>query len=278
MSRSVLLTGATGFVGSRLAQALTERGDRVTNIPRTTPATSAQVAAAVTQAFDGAQPDIVCSLATSRPRATAAQVGAIVDATVLLPSLLIHECVEREIPIVITASYMKRPGDTAPSIYSALRAAIEPVLDWAATHRALRCMTLSLTSVHGPGDLRPKLLAALLAAARSGEPIDMVAPERRIDPIHVDDVACAYLAAFDLLAQPDAATNQRFDVCSGDPITLGALVELIEQLSGRSIDARWGARPAGASDLVEPPARPNWIPGWQPRHTLTETINRELQP
>lgn len=274
MSRSVLVTGATGFVGSRLAQALTERGDRVTNIPRTTPATSAQVAAVVTRAFDETQPDIVCSLATSRPRATAAQVGAIVDANVLLPTLLIHECVERGVPLVVTASYMAQHGATAPSIYSALRAGLEPLLDWAATHRALRCMTLSLTSVHGPGDPRPKLLGALLAAARSGEPIDMVAASRRIDPIHVDDVVGAYLAAFDLLAQPETATNQRFDVSSGAPITLADLVELVEQISGRSIDARWSARASSAADRVEPPAHPAWLPGWRPRHTLTETIER----
>jgi nucleoside-diphosphate-sugar epimerase len=277
MTRSVLLTGATGFVGSRLAQALTDRGDRVTNIPRTTPATSAQVAAAVTQAFDAAQPDIVCSLATSRPRATAAQVGAIIDAIVLLPTLLIHECVERGIPIVVTASYMAQRGAIAPSIYSAVRAGLEPILDWAATHRALRCMTLSLTSVHGPGDPRPKLLGALLAAARSGEPIDMVAPERRIDPIHVDDVVAAYLTAIDLLAEPDTATNQRFGGSSGEPITLAELVALVEQISARPINARWGARTSSAADLVDPPVRPSWLPGWQPRHTLTETIERELQ-
>jgi nucleoside-diphosphate-sugar epimerase len=271
MSRSILITGGTGFVGSRLTRKLEAYGDHVTNIPRSAPGTSAQVAAAVTQAFDEAQPDLVCSLAISRAHATLEQVGDAADAAVRLPAMLIHECARREIPLIVTASYMLQRGGTAPTLFSALRGGVEQMLDWAALHANLRCVTLSLTSVHGPGDARAKLIGELLRAARSGEAIEMAPPERLLDLVHVDDVTDAYLRAAELLADPAFATNQHFDVSSGHATPLAQIVAQIEQQTGRPIDARWNTRPMRPSDLVDPPAHPSWLPGWSPcSHSANE--------
>jgi nucleoside-diphosphate-sugar epimerase len=296
MSRSVLITGATGYTGSRLARRMVERGDRVTILARhgssllqlgeaaehvavvriAESGAGADVADAVEQALERAQPDLVCSLATTRTRASLADVAQIADAVVRLPTLLIAACARERMPLITTASYMHAPGSVAPSIYSALRAGPDPVLEWACAHEGLRAVVLSLTSVHGPGDARAKLLVALLDAARNGTPIDLVHPGRRIDFVHVDDVVEAYLVAQQVLDGDAAGAPQRYDVSSGELLTLADAVELVERLTGRSIDARWNARSTTPSDLVEPPHPPRWLPGWRPARRLSETIAQEF--
>lgn len=288
-----LITGGTGFVGSRLAQRLLDEGWHVHLLTRagskldalgasrghvritriSDPDSAAATASAVEAAMDAADPDVVFSLATLRQRSTLEQVAQLVDATVRLPTLLVAALAERGGGrIITTASYQHASGLVAPTIFSAARGGIDPILEWAGTHTGVRCATLSLTSVYGPDDQRGKLLPALLDAARSESPIGLVAPDRVLDLVHVDDVARAYVRAAQLIREDVIGSGERYDVSSGERVTLRELVAAVEQAAGRPIDARWNARAASASDEVDPPSKPSWVPGWTPRMALTDGL------
>lgn len=289
MTSCAVVTGGTGFTGRRLVTQLVEAGWNVAVLARETSSTrelgavaevvrivridpeqrASDVAAAVDQAIGNApEPPVVFSLATLRTCESLADAAAMLDANVRLPALLAAALARRGGGrLITTASYMLDRGGVAPSMFSASRGAVDPILDWAAAHGSVRVTTLAPTSIYGPGDSRAKVFAAVMGAARSGAPIEMANPDRLLDLIHVDDVARAFVQA---AAMPEAPTGavDRFDVSSGRSTTLRELVAAVEDATGRAIDARWGGRPSGASDAVGPPVSPTWVPGWHPEISL----------
>ncbi|MCZ4496736.1 MAG: NAD(P)-dependent oxidoreductase [Thermoleophilia bacterium] len=294
---AVLVTGGSGFLGGHLVRALVERGDAVhlllragsvlapqleerltvTRIPE--PTDSDAAADAVQLALETSAPDLVISLATLRDVSDLRAAARMFDANVRLPALLAAGLAARGGGgMITTASYMLAPGGTAPSLYSASRASIDPVLDWACAHHDITTATLALTSLYGPGDTRAKVLAALLRAADSGAPMPLVHPDRRLDMLHVSDAVRAYLHAADLLAAGELAPRARHEVTSAAPTTLGELVAAVEAATGRPIDARWGERATTPSDAVDPPRTPNWLPGWKPAVTLDAGLATIVRP
>jgi CDP-3, 6-dideoxy-D-glycero-L-glycero-4-hexulose-4-reductase len=303
MTRHALVTGGTGFTGSHLVRALLDDGwtvrllaqhdslldqlgdaaERVdvTRIPASADADA--IASAVEVAFADGIPDCVFSLAISRDTTSLRAVAAAVDANVRLPAVLIAALAARGGGNIVTsASYMYGREGVAPSLFSATRGAVDPLLNWANAHGHVRSATLALTSIYGPGDSRSKLVARLVRAAQQGEAIDLVDPTRVLDHVYVDDVASAYVHAANLLCCGELDAFSRFDVSSGKLTTLSELVAHIERIAGTKIDARWGARPPRVSDQVDPSESPAWLPGWQPATTLeaglTSTIVGSARP
>ncbi len=273
-SPSVLVTGGAGFTGSAVVAHLRTLGWSVQLLERVDArASSDAVADSITRSFAAAEPDVVLSIATRRTCASAREVAAMLDANVRLPGLLLAELARRGGGrIVTTSSFQTSRGATAPTLYAATRQSVDALAGWACAHASVRWVSLAPTTIHGPGDQRTKLVAALLAAARTGAPIDMVAPTRLVDFVHVSDVAHAYEVAARALLDGSLGAGERFDVCSGEQLTLARLVDVVERETGRPIDARWGAVAMRPSDLVDPPASPVWLPGWAPTRSITQTL------
>ena len=135
---------------------------------------------------------------------------------------------------------------------------------------------LRLFSTYGPGDHPERLIARLVAAARRGGVVDLSHPLVTRDWVHVDDVVEAYLAA---ARAGEGAAGRLFNIGSGRSASVGELVELVSQLSGGKLGVRWGAFP------VVPQDRSEWVAdigqagtglGWRPRIGLEHGLHALL--
>jgi dTDP-6-deoxy-L-talose 4-dehydrogenase (NAD+) len=91
--------------------------------------------------------------------------------------------------------------------------------------------------IHGPGDPRTRLIPSIVEQLRRGVMVELTDGSQIRDHLHVSDVGAAIAS----IALSDAGGV--FNVCSGEPVTLRHVVEVVAGVVGRPDLLRFGARP-----------------------------------
>jgi len=126
--------------------------------------------------------------------------------------------------------------------------------------------------LYGPAENPGRLVAAAANAMLSGERFVCVHPDHVRDYLHVDDVASAFVAL--LAADVEGDVN----IASGEPVTLGAIVQEVARASGRPDLAALEPAPddAGPRVLTAGAARLRNGTGWEPRFNLAVGVDQTV--
>lgn len=280
-SKRALVTGATGFVGGHLVRRLVDDGWSVDALVRNSAATLPEGVNVheIPGPIDGLialvadlKPEVCFHLATAfRGVHVPADIEPMVTANVGFGTAL-AEAVNRagECTFVNTGTVWQH-YDRAPyspvSLYAAMKQAFSDVLRFYVEVEGMRVVTLELADTYGPGDTRPKLLPILLTNAREGKQMQMTDGTQLIALMHVDDAVSGLLAAA-AVGEP----GETYGVNGDETLTLRDLVARFESVSGLSVDAVWGARPARPREMMR-----EWMvsgppPGWTPQVSLDAGI------
>lgn len=287
----VLITGATGYVGTHLARKLAQGGASVAALvrPESDTARLADAGSVALRAYDGTldslvaavravQPDCVFHLASlSRVEVAREQVDALVQANIVLGVHLLEAL--RDVPgcRLINAGtysqYAAAGGYEPDSLYAVTKQAFELFVDYAAATAALAAVTLVVFDVYGEDDWRPKLLTSLVDSALTGRPFPATEGHQRLDFVHVEDVVQGFVHAAQLPAVPG---HRRYRLDSGARISLRELGAAIERLAGSRMDIRWGELPYRPGQKMAVLERGERLPGWQARVDLENGIRRYI--
>lgn len=283
-----LVTGSTGFVGAHLVGHLASMGWEVARLLRRDLETSERDFAVAVHdySWDGttrsamrvmadARPDVVFHLAAlfvaeHGPDDVAPLISANLFTGAQIAEAMLH-CGCRRLVNAGTSWQRSLAGTYDPvCLYAATKQAFEDLLAYYVTAERFHVITLRLYDTYGADDRRPKLFAALKAAAASGEPISMSPGEQLLDLVHVDDVVRAFAMAGEAL-KGEGAGMEGYDVSSGRRVSLRDVVELYGNVVGRQVPVVWGARPYRRREvMVPPPGRE--LPGWEPSISLEDGI------
>jgi nucleoside-diphosphate-sugar epimerase len=281
-----LVTGATGFLGSRLAARLTSGGWEVHAVVRGASKTD-RIAGATCHAIDqtpqalaaavrAARPDVVFHTAAyGRIRHRPEDVEPIIDANFSFGVRLLEAMAAVDCRVLVNcATYWEydTAGAYAPnSLYAASKRAFQDVVTYQALRAGLRAVSLVLFDVYGPADWRNRLVTQFTQAARQGTSLPATAGEQLLDLVHVDDVADGLIAAAGLArAAPPAHAVYALD--GGRRVTPRELARLIETVSGRPLDVRWGEVPYSDGQIFRPVETLPRLPGWQARIGLEDGL------
>jgi nucleoside-diphosphate-sugar epimerase len=301
---SVLVTGATGFVGGHLVRALLEEGRTVHAVlrPSSDPEALRDLPRGVIgHTHDGSTAGLVSIVRAAHPGIVfhlasrfvaehqSEDVEPLVRGNLLFGSQLLEAMTACNVrALVNTGTSWQHYGGGSYSpvcLYAATKQAYEAILQFYVEARHLRVITLKLFETYGPRDRRPKLLGLLRKALISGEPLAMSGGEQLLDLVHVDDVVAAYLVAARRVRSFTEGRHEIYSVHSGEPIRLKDLVELYFKLGDRSLDVSWGSRPYREREVMTPWNEGAWLPGWRPTtplrkglQDLIEAHDREDRP
>lgn len=303
MTRVALVTGGTGFIGRGLIKELLGAGWSVhcLHVPGTEGAVAGLAGpslrlhpvgddAATWQAKVAAvRPDVVFHLASLyRAEHAAEDVEPLVRSNILFGCQLLEAVTAagcRRFVNIGTSWQHFRDSDYDPvCLYAATKQAFEDVAEYYVRARGLNMVTLKLFDTYGPEDDRPKLLPALIGLCSRGGRLSLSAGEQQVDMVYVADVVAAIVgAAWRLLDQKGAPPtgdgddrSECFAVDAGKRVSLRQLVALIERLSGRALDVRWGERPYREREVMHPWSRGERLPGWAPRVSLEDGLQMTL--
>lgn len=288
---NVLLTGATGYLGGRLARACVARGHRVAILRRRLSSLDGlhgllgDIAVydldcgGLAEAFRDHRFDAVIHAAACYGR-QGESLREIVQANVAFPLALLEHAAEAGVPLFINT-------DTSlDRLLNAYALSKKQFADWgrfAAGQGRVRFVNLVLEHFYGPGDDDSKFVSFVIRKCLSrAAAIDLSPGEQRRDFIYVDDVVRAYLA---LLAEADRLDGAwlEFGLGSGDAVSIRELVELIHLLTETDTRLNFGALPyrAGERMLSCADTRPLRQLGWSPevplRKGLEITVAEEKQ-
>ena len=284
---TVLVTGATGFVGSHLTRKLLAAGARVHCLVRPTSARDRLPAAATAEAHDGSTADAQAILARVRPQVVfhlathfvaqhqTRDVEPLVGSNLLFTAQLLEAVACAGVAHLVNAGTAWQHRTEAPSapvtLYAATKQAAEALINYYADAAPLGVVTLKLYDTYGPDDPRQKLFTLLARASAGGKPLPMSPGEQLLELVHVDDACDAFLAAGERLLGGEGSGHERFTVPAQRRYTLREVVDLYGAVTGRKVPVVWGGRPYRAREVMVP-----WegtpLPAWRARIALPDGI------
>jgi CDP-paratose synthetase len=280
----IVVTGATGYLGSHLVRALLARGDQVAVLSRDPSRCAAGRLA-------GLQSRLVCTALTAEGMRSAVGTGA--DAVLHLAASYgragesADQLVEANVrlPLSLMLAAGTRIGAWL-SVGSALPAEVSPYALSKQQHaqwlRALPPADLAprvhlpFQQFYGPGDDATKFPMRVVRTLLAGGPLAATVGTQVRDMLFIDDAVAALVTVLDRAAgtQP----WQEFAVGSGEPTTVRSFIEAVHRQTGERSRLDFGAvplRPGEPAALVADTTALRNL-GWVPRIPLAEGIARTI--
>jgi len=290
----VLITGATGFIGSHVARAFVHAGDRVAalvrpasdrarlrdlaaelefvpgdlndldGVRRTAAALRPELCVhlawyAVPGKYPSALENLECAHATQELALALARGGC-------RRLVGVGSCAEYDTDL----GYLSEASPLRPrNLYAATKAATQLTLEQLARRLPIEIAWARLFYQYGPHEPETRLVAAVIRSLLRGERARTTRGEQVRDYLHVTDVAAAVRAV--ALAGLCGVVN----VGSGQPVSVAALVGTIARLMGRAELLELGALPTDPDEprfVCANNRRLREQTPWAPRYDLEQGL------
>ena len=282
----VLITGISGYTGSRLAHYFAELGVEVHGIVRVSSMRNYLYGVnctlheydgsygALERVFGAYKFDAVFHLAAiSTYQCAGDNIAGMIGANITFGTQLLEAMAQRGCrKLVNTSTYWQHytgSGYQPNSFYAATKQAFENIVDFYCFEHDMSAISLKLFDIYGAGDTRSKVFGLINRAHAAGEALDMTEGEQKICVVDVDDVVRAYEIA---VTQLKTGAHQRYFVGT-EPRALRDVVEIYIALSGQDVQINWGALPYREKQIMVPYVG-DLLPDWQPHNSLEDTIRK----
>jgi nucleoside-diphosphate-sugar epimerase len=289
----VLVTGAGGFVGLHVVRRLLADRHEVVAVDRSSEHLSRIVAEtpgvspvtvnlddtdAVRDLLRKTTPDALIHLAwyanpsdylTSHLNlASLAMTTALVDATLSVGCrklVLVGSCAEyapQNRPVVESDLVDAR------TLYAACKHSAWHIARVMAAEANAELAWSRIFHIHGPGEDQRRLIPWVAGQIGAGIPVSLTDGTQMRDHLHVSDVAAA------LVAMLGPGATGIYNVCSGQPVSLRSVLEVVGEIVGRQDLLKFGTlphRPNDARYLAGDPGRLRAL-GWAPRFGLRDGL------
>ncbi len=282
MSKKVLLTGSTGFLGQAVSKKLQQSGFEIIDFSpsaKTGFKASLLDEAAVKEACKNADLAVHLAAFKKEPK-TAEEMRQSALVNILGTSNLLKHCEGRLVFASTSAVYpsIERPASekTLPaprSLYGASKLCAEQFVRAFAKARGFDFTILRLFNAYGQGDCQ--VTQKLVDCALSGKEFALHRGGSQIrDFVFVDDVAEAFSKAL----QSKNASGEVFNVGTGVAHSLNDLISLVENLSGKKIKvSRLQARSCKADFSLADIGKVESLLGWRAKTSLEEGLRKMIE-
>lgn len=284
LAQRVVLTGASGFAGRAVLEALTaagvdvavviRRGSTWTGSPSVHVIEDSGRAADLASAFADWGPVTCVHLAAlCMDRVRGSDLDVLTESNFGL-GMRVADAFARSGGEVFlySSSYFQRRDSARYSptnLYAATKHAFGQVLRHYAEAREFKVWDVQLYDVYGSDDPRPKVWRALMQCMVSGTPFVTSPGGQLLSPVHVDDVGAGFTAAVTSLRASEPWWQE--SVMPGpEVVQLRWALERLISLSGSDVDVVWGGRPYTGNEMFSFWQHAPVLRDWQPRVDLDE--------
>jgi nucleoside-diphosphate-sugar epimerase len=261
----ILITGRNGYLGSRLAESLSQSGHKVLTLTR-----AERELPDLVSRLPGVDGVIHTACCYGRRGESDAEVfAANVDGPMRLLKMLPGG-----------AFFLNTDTVLPPALnsYAASKALFRQAGAAFARVRNIRWLNVRLAHFFGPGEGMDKFVTRTVRACLDGAELKLTRGEQRREFIFIDDVVRAF--DFVLRFTPESWTADDVYAGSGNPIRIRDLAEQIHRLSGSLGRLRFGAVPLRKGEPIEferPDVEPLERFGWYATVELQNGLEQVVQ-
>ncbi len=306
----VLVTGAAGFIGSHLAEALTARGDTVVGIDnfdpfyprgekernlrkvREHPSFSFQLLNILDA--DGiarllTRDSVIVHLA-ARPgvRPSLADPAGYSRVNVEGTASVLRAARDTGVSRIVFGSSSSVYGDDTPAPFREDATALKPLSPYAATKRSgelllesmapiygFRAAALRFFTVYGPRQRPDLAIHAFARRIRAGETITLFGDgSQSRDYTYCDDIVAGIIASVDWTAEAPVGL-EIFNLGGNEPVPLRTMVQMLGQALGTEPRVKWAPmQPGDVQHTYADLTKSGTLLGYHPRTTFAEGLRR----
>lgn len=291
--KRILVTGATGFLGSHLVKGLDEAGYEVHGLmlPHEKERVSCRVNEGISfhelkngksiyGILSEVKPVVVFHLAAYIvTEHKTDDVDTLVESNILFGARLL-EAMEKAgcRSLITTSTTWEHYGDAEYDpvcLYAATKRAFEDILRFYINAKKFKSICLKLYDTYGPSDHRAKLIPQLFQTAANGDQtLSLSEGRQKLSFTFADDLVRAYLVAYDLLCKLSPGEYKTYFLKPDEEIVLRDLVRLVEKVTGRRLNVKFGERPYREREVMNPCCIGENLPGWSARIGLEEGLKK----
>lgn len=297
---TVLISGATGFIGRHLARTLNISGAHVYGLSRAGAsdftdgyciACDISDRARVNEVIHEVRPSYIFHLAANKARsADIKDFRQCIDQNLIGTLNLLEACqLSSSNSRFITlgtceeyggadAPYFETMREMPVSAYSCSKVAVTQLLQTFHRIHGFPVVVLRPSLAYGPGQGDEMFLPALIRALLRGQRFAMSRGEQTRDYVYIDDVIAALLRA----AVCSDATGQVINISSGEPSKIIDVTKLVVGLIGNSVESlldigKIEYRQGEAMSYWADRSRAKNLLGWEPGVSLRDGLARTVE-
>ena len=165
-------------------------------------------------------------------------------------------------------------------LYAATKSAFRLFVEYYARIKGFKYITTTLFSVYGGKPTVKRIMDYLMESINTEVPVAMTDGAQILDFIHLNDVTAFYIYILNNPALFDSLNNgEEFYLGTGKGTSIKELASMVEEISGRKCNIRWGGRPYREQDImyaVAPTSKNNALIEWKANITVEEGLCRSL--
>jgi CDP-paratose synthetase len=289
---NILITGASGFLGSALVRRLSKTDYQVsllvrknTDLYRLSDLSSCQIGRCesgqeINQFISDVSPDAVIHAACCYGRDGESS-SEIIDSNIRFGTLILDAMngLEKKFSFINTCTVLPRNV----SLYALTKLQFEELGEYEANHsnNKLQFINIKLQHMYGPGDHGSKFTSYVIDACKNNVPtLPLTLGEQKRDFIYIDDVVEAYIKVLENL--PILEGVQQIEVGSGEAPRLRDFVETAHKLTGSKTELLFGQIPYRENDVmcmvanIDTLKKLGWIPKFDIASGIKKTIDMDV--
>lgn len=270
----ILITGATGFIGSHLTRKLMEEGFKVGIIKRENSnvwrirdlVNKISIYNAdlrdidkIFEAFFHFKPDVIFHLATyyaieHEPQ----EVSLMVDTNILGTINLLEASKKFNVKLFVNTSScfvyqesknkLRENSELSPlNLYALTKIQAEQACSFYTKKHGLRTITFRLFSPYGPADHERRLIPYAIKNFIEEKKLRLTTGKQKWDFVYIDDIVDAYLKLLNIPNLP--IKHEIFNIGTGNAISIREVISRLKEIIGSDIEPEWGVIPHRKNEI-----------------------------
>ena len=280
MSKRAIITGVSGFIGSKLAESLLESDWKICITKREKSNLDFRLLShpnveiidytgyeSLEKTFKDFKPEIVFHVASKTfYDYDSNEIGSIIDSNLTFGTHLL-ECmwktgVRHFVNTGTSWQHFNNAKYEPVNLYAATKESFDKIIEYYSVAHGIQSITLKLYDTFGHGDNRKKLLSLLFEHSRSKEPLNLSPGEQHMMYLSVDDVIKGYLSALYIFNKNDGGFNLSYALTSNQIYTIREIVELFNKYSVKKVEVNFGKKAYRLREVMNPWHTLNVLPNW----------------
>lgn len=286
-NKKIVITGATGFLGSHLLLALIEEGYNIIVLKRSFSNTwRIQNAISQIKNYDIDKVDIkkifneneiegIMHLATDYGRKSNKDIIQMFKANIALPAKLLELGTKHEVNFFINTHTF---WSSKYSLYSSMKNSFIEIAKYFTANFKVKFINMKLEHMYGEKDEYSKFIPFLIKNILEDKEIKTTNGEQKRDFIYVKDVVDAYLKVLDNLENLNKNFIE-FEFGTGKSISLRDFANKIEEEINKKANIKWGVIPYKKNEIFDSKAdirKAKQYLGWSPKYDIKSGLKKTI--